>query len=309
MKYVVICTVAFLILFLFAYSKQSGSRMESGHSIADEQASSHLSPLTEAEEKDLSAMTGQVLRWTAQWQPGPHRFLKNGEVVSYSLPQLIKQYAGQEITLNVVLSETSVTVYLVPLHLKYRARRLYNIGLSNPHPEQLTEDTYEACIAEEARLEERLRAISETTSVQMSKATSALETSEEKRQEVRYYRIPMVAASPEKDLERDKKTAGFYEQLIALAQTSIKQSYCSAGKSFYLTVPEFHLSDPAIYLLVSSSHQQDIAVEWFDFYREINSGEFGAYHVKSVELPGERDYWATTIKQWKNKALKVTCAP
>jgi hypothetical protein len=316
MKYVIASIMAFLILFLVVYSKQVSSQMGKTPSIADTQANSIPSPLTVAEDKDLSEMTEQVLRWTAQWQPGPHSFLKGGEVISYSLPQLLNQYAGQDIMLNVVRREASVTIYLVPLHLKYTARRLRSLGLSNPHPEYLAEDTYEACIAAEAQLEERLKSINETLSQLPSKPKTAKnahtleQTGVESYQETRPYRIPSsVVTLPEKDPQRDKQTEDFYSQLIVLAQTTIQNSRCSAGKSFYLTVPEFRPSDPAIYLLVSSSHQQDIAVEWFEFFREANSGEFSAYHVKSIELAGEGNYWATKIKQNKINTVKVTCAP
>jgi hypothetical protein len=276
-------------------------------------------PLTPAEEADLGRLTGQCLSWIKLWQPGPYNFLKDDQVEPYFMPDIFKQYAGQDVEMNLAIRELTLTVYLVPLHFKYTVRRYYDSGLGVPVIDYFGEDTYAERVADEERVAEQMRSRSQaledvirsapprpTTSVNFESSPSA--KNKDSRQEVRIYKIPASIERPlHSTVLSTEQEKSLYEQIKEIALSEVRKFQCTNNQTLTVTIPDFQLGDPAIYILITPQKPEGASIEWIDFRREPYDGGYSAFHVKNISGEKEIKLWSELINERKISQLIEHC--
>lgn len=104
----------------------------------------------------------------------------------------------------------------------------------------------------------------------------------------------------------DEKTA-LYDRVLDVIRDQEKLS-CTTGETVEVTIPNFNLGDPAIYILINGPfYGGGDYIEWIDFDREPSTGEYSARHMKSLGLPDEVRPLVPLIKSRQIKHLKLGC--
>jgi hypothetical protein len=126
------------------------------------------------------------------------------------------------------------------------------------------------------------------------------------REEVRTYRVPMLTAEAVEPYEawNDEKRS-LYERVLEVARAEAVL-HCQPDKPVLMTVPDFQIGDPDIYVLLDAPATRR-TVEWITFSRDLSSGEFTAEPAKNLGLADEIKPLVPLIKARQVKQLSVPC--
>ncbi|MDQ3920082.1 MAG: hypothetical protein M3348_16575 [Acidobacteriota bacterium] len=128
------------------------------------------------------------------------------------------------------------------------------------------------------------------------------------RQEVRTYQVPVPADnSVNGSVNWSGEKTTLYEKVVSVISDDIKQYRCNPGELVKVVLPDFNVGDPAVYVLVIPPGASETSIEWVGFMRVRSTGEYDAYHVKSIDLTERTKYRRSMIEQKKMRQLRVSC--
>jgi len=280
MKRITQSLVAVGVVLLIFVVALIASRAPQTHSSGKHQARS-LPTLTQAEERGLDELIPQALTWAVTWVPEPTSCpLGVPEQETLDLTELYKRYEGQEVEMRLDITENNLKVYLVPLQTSLSFARLHNLGLSPPRLDFFCED-----VPEEVK----------------------------KHHQVRSYLVaPVVKQPAQSEATWNIEKKRLYEQVLEVIQREACFSVSHApGKSIKVTVPDFNVGDPEIYVLFEgppSQFDNGITIEWINFRRNPSSGDHTAEHMKNFGLPDETRRFAEVIRRKRVRETEVECS-
>jgi hypothetical protein len=281
-------------------------------------------PLTSGEEADLKRLTDQALSWALLWNTQPSNCLQGDKVAVLDLRKTYEQHRGQQVEMSLVITETNVGVYLAPLHLKLGFLRLKDFGLSPPSTSYFCESTYEEYVAAEKRKVEQQRSVGNQireraeADPQISEILKSAEKDSEvptskPQEQTRSYKVPDLADQPVAAFDSwSEEKKHLFQRIAAIATGKVEEVFCEAGQTTRVLVPDFDMGEPSIYLLVEppagvKSSIDETSILWIQFTRNIATGDYDAYLVKTFGLPDELDWYRPLIEKRKARELKVTC--
>jgi hypothetical protein len=227
--------------------------------------------------------------------------------------------------MTVVVTGTNVGVYLAPLHMRLGFRLLKDLGLSAPTISYFCENSYDEYITAERHKVEQQRPVDEEimerakAAPQISAILRSLENKGSKESpsevqwEVRTYTVPDQAkqtVAPFDSWNEEKKH--LFERILVIARKEVERVFCESGKSTTITVPDFSVGDPSIYLLVEppsgdESSIDETSILSIQFTRNDSTGEYDGYLGKTFGLPDELNWYRPLIEKRGAKELSIIC--
>lgn len=272
--------------------------------------------LTEAEERDLRQLIPQTLSWIAIWRQ-PTTCLVSNQIQELDFAATYKKMPNQEIEMDLEIRQRSVEVSFDRLHVSLKFERLYNLGLAPADVNVFCENSYREYKADVAR-------VSAQNPIQPNETRSG----EQKKPEEVLNRLRQMHPSPPEDqiigtesrrhtiksevpasttTDNEEKRV-LYGRILEEVRKEIALG-CSRGQTNYVTIPDFNIGDPAVYVLINGPYfGGGDYIEWIDFRRDRSSGEYVAQHVKSFGLPAEVDAFVKLIKQKSAKRKTLSCS-
>jgi hypothetical protein len=278
--------------------------------------------LTEAEERDLEKLTPQTLLWISTWIQ-PTNCLVNENIQEPDFRETLKRYEGKEIEMRLEVHERSLVVSFDSLHTFLSFARLQKSGLAPAEYHLFCENSYKEYKTEISRLHDMNHPPSEEMlKQQSSRHPNSAEVMDGIRrmyssptedqvlgEETRRYRVRQRTDSRANKLGNwsDEKRA-LYDHILDVIRNQEKLS-CAPAETVEVTIPNFDLGDPAIYVLLNGAfYGGGDYIEWIDFERDPSTGEYSAQHLKSFGLPDEVQPLATLIQTRQIRHLKLGCS-
>lgn len=268
------------VLLLIGLAALAASRAPQTQGRSNHPARPHPT-LTEREERELGELMPQALAWAVTWTPEPTSCPPGvPEQQTLDLRELYNRYEGREVEMRLDIGENDLKVYLIPLHTSLSFTRLHDLGLSPPRLGLFCKD-----VPEEIRRDHQVRS---------------------------YSVAPIV-----KQLSPAEATWGNdKQQLYARVLEVVQREACfslsySTGKSVKVTVPDFEVGDPEIYVLFEgppSKSNNGTSIEWIDLGRDSSSGAYTAEHMKNFGRPDETKQLAELIRRKRVRETVVECS-
>lgn len=285
------------------------------------------SALTFAEESDLQRFTQQAIAWVLVWWWPKMNCLQGNEIIEIDVAKLCKELEGQQIQANLITGERMLSIFLPALHIRIDFARLHEMGLGPPKVEFFCENSYEEYAIARKRFNEqvnenmkeayeRVKAdpqIGKILEQIQKKADERMPKDEMKRVETITYGVPLLIEPPVEGLESwSEQKKQLYERIIAVVNKEVEEAYCESGNITKVTVPDFNIGDPSIYILIEMSpsrnaFKSEAYIEWIEFDRDLQSGEYGAHHVKTISRVDDLKRFRSLIEQRKIEELNILC--
>lgn len=248
--------------------------------------------------------------------------LVNDEIQELDFAETYKKYEGQEIEMGVEIHERSVVVSFDALHTSLSFACLYDSGLSPAEDNLFCENSYKESKAEVSRLQEINRpGYEEMLKEQRQRNPKSAEVMDRIRavhpsppedkivkEETRRFRMTKLTESHAQEVVNwGEKKKALYHRVLEVVRDQAKFG-CGPGEKVEVTIPDFNLGDPAIYVLMKGPlYDVGHEIEWIDFDCDLSTGEYTAQHVKSFGLPDEIRSLVSMIKKKQITQLKLEC--
>lgn len=253
------------------------------HISVDKKEMVQTNNLTSEEENELKKLIPQVLAWTYRWnlnlscyQDTLESIQTRGAGNEKKWMEKYKKSENKETKVRVEVLPGQIIAYVDQIGVKIRINRINGTRLEALGPEQI-------CYP-------------------IPKNTNSYTI-----------QVPSLVSSKVFSVENEEAKKRLYERVVKLVKKNacFSLSNSSNNETIRITLPNFNIGDPEIYVLLQGNkteYSNGVSIDWIRFDLNNQDEEFYPILDKNFGLPDEVTSFVKPINQYKLESFEVSCS-